>query len=368
LRLLLALAALTGCFGSQPAKVDTSTPIGQAFVRMYNFDFAGAHAILDRQISRDPDFALSYSVKAAAYLFGELHRLKILQMDFFEDDDRVADRRGLAPDPAVRGEFLRMIEAARSRAEARLAGHPEDREALFALCMSAGLLTDYAALVERRLCGSFSLARHAQAYALKRLALAPPYYDAHLTSGSQEYVVGSLYFFVRWFVHIDGIEGNKRKAIEHLQIVAERGRYYGPFARVLLAVIHLREKRPWEAEDLLAGLAKLVREVTALEQQARQLLLETQAQVLFDFVGRAYGALRHVYRLDSQEALAQLSALRLGVDLGMLRRISLGKLNELLIRTQPGHLQKAAAAALDEPGREVACANLIRDWLHQAAS
>jgi hypothetical protein len=244
-----------GCLAAENARVDISTPAGQAFARMYNFDFAGARAIVDRQIAEDPDVALAYAVKAATYMFSELHRLKILQTEFFQDDERVVDRRSLKPDPAARTEFFRDIESARARANARLATHPEDREALFALCMSSGLVTDYAALVERRRFGAFSLAKQTQAYVLKLLALNPPYYDAHLTAGSAEYVVGSLYFFVRWFVRIDGIEGNKRKGIEHLRIVAERGKYYGPFARVLLAVIAFREKRPQDAETLMAGLS-----------------------------------------------------------------------------------------------------------------
>jgi hypothetical protein len=254
LRVLFASLVAVVCLGAQPAKVDTSTPIGQAFVRMYNFDFAGTHAILDQQIRRDPEFGLSYSVKAAALLFSELNRLKILQMDFFEDDDKVVDRKKLVPDPALRAEFFRLIDVARQKGNARLASHPEDRDALFTLCMSSGLVTDYAALVERRRFGSFSLAKQTQAYSLKLLALKPPYYDAHMTIGSVEYVVGSLPFFVRWFIRIEQIEGSKEKAIEHLQMVAQRGRYYGPFAQILLSVIYLRENRPRDAERLLAGL------------------------------------------------------------------------------------------------------------------
>jgi hypothetical protein len=254
LRILLAIMLGAVCMRGQTAKVDTSTPIGKAFVRMYNFDFGGVHAILDEQIRQNPDFELNYSVKAAALLFSELHRLKILQMDFFEDDDRVVDRKKLIPDPALHKEFVRLLEVARQKASARLAVHPWDREALFTMCMAAGLETDYAALVERRRFGSFSLAKHTQAYALKLLALNPPYYDAHMSVGSVEYVVGSMPFFLRWFIRIDQIEGDKQKAIEHLQLVAQHGRYYGPFARVLLAVIHLREKRPHEAERLLAEL------------------------------------------------------------------------------------------------------------------
>jgi hypothetical protein len=254
LRVLLALLLAAVCLGAQTAKVDTSTPIGQAFVRLYNFDFSGAHAILDQQIRQDPEFALSYSVKAAALLFSELHRLKILQMDFFEDDDKVVDRRKLVPDPAVRAEFFRLIDVARQKSAARLASHPEDREALFATCMSSGLVTDYAALVERKRFNSFTLAKQTQVYALKLLTLKPPYYDAHMTMGSVEYVVGSLPFFFRWFIRIDQIEGSKEKGIEHLQVVAQRGRYYGPFAQILLSVIYLRENRPRDAERLLAGL------------------------------------------------------------------------------------------------------------------
>jgi len=254
LRPFILFLACCASLGAEHARVETESAVGQAFVRMYNFDFSAAQVILDKEIARDPQVPLPYTVKAAAHLFSELHRLKILQMDFFEDDDRVVDRRKLAPDPSVRAEIFRLIEVARERANLRLASHPGDRDALFSLCMSAGLVTDYAALVERRRFASLSLAKHTQVYALQLLALDPPYYDAHLTSGSAEYVVGSLYFFVRWFIRIDGIEGSKQKAIEHLTTVAERGKYYGPFARVLLAVIHLREKRPLEAEGLLAGL------------------------------------------------------------------------------------------------------------------
>ncbi len=254
LRFLIALWAVTCGFGASFAKVDVSTAVGRAFVHMYQFDFPAAHAILDREIAQRPHDPLPYSVKAAALLFSEMDRLKILQIEFFEDDDQVIDRKRLVPDPALRSEFFRLVETARAHADAALKANPGDREALFAHGMCAGLVTDYAALVERRRLGSFSLARQSQAYVLRLLALDPPYYDAHLTAGSVEYVVGSLNLLVRWFVRIEGIEGDKRKAIEHLQIVANRGRYYGPFARVLLAVIHLREKRPWEAERLLAGL------------------------------------------------------------------------------------------------------------------
>jgi hypothetical protein len=264
--LLLAVCSLA----AEPAKVDTSTPVGQAFARMYNFDFPGAHAILDQQIRSDPQNPLLYVVKATAYMFAELHRLRILEIEFFENDDEVVTRKKLSPDPMVRQEIFRLIETARQRASARLSAQPGDREATFALCIAAGLVTDYAALVERRRFGSFILARQTQAYVRQLVALKPPVYDAYLSTGTAEYVVGSLPFYLRWFVRIDNVEGSKEKGMETLQLVADRGRYYGPFARIVLAAIDMREKRFAEAERLLAGVSAEYPENPLLRQELQR--------------------------------------------------------------------------------------------------
>jgi len=239
----------------QPVGLDQSSPIGRAFGRLYSFDFQGAHDLLDARIEITPDDPLPHAVKAAAYFFSELDRLKILQMDFFMDDDHVVDRRKLKPDPRTRETFFRTVEQSKQRALRVLAARPDDPNALFAICMATGLVTDYAALVERRRFGSFSLAKQNHVWVRKLLGLQPPVYDAYLTLGTAEYVVSRIPFFLRWFVRLDKVEGNRRKAVEDLELVAAKGRYYGPFARVLLSVIHLRDRRPQEAERLLAGLA-----------------------------------------------------------------------------------------------------------------
>lgn len=255
MRSILLLLGLGCVLSAEPAKVATDTLVGQAFVRLYNWDFEGAHALVDRYARENPHDAMAPAVKAAAYMFAELHRLKILELDFFADNSNVTDRKELKPDPVLRREFYARIEDAKRLAEARLASHPGDREALFAMCMATGLVTDYAALVERRRLGSFSLSRQNQVWARKLLALEPPYYDAYLTYGAVEYVVASLPFFIRWLVRFEMVEGSKEKAVANLETVARHGKYYGPFARILLSVIHMREKRLEQAQSLLAGLA-----------------------------------------------------------------------------------------------------------------
>ena len=81
-------------------------------------------------------------------------------------------------------------------------------------------------------------------------------YDAYLTLGSVEYVVGSMNFFFRLFVHFDNIKGSKQQGVENLKQVVAHGRYYPPFAKILLSVIYLRENQPKLAQPLLAELER----------------------------------------------------------------------------------------------------------------
>ena len=245
--LLLAAAGA----GKQVDEVSAPTRIDRAFSRLYNFDFQGALAILDDYSREHPDDPLAYSVRASACLFSEFHRLKILEADFFSNDDKVTDKKKLKPDPAMRTRLFEMTGEARKRAALRLAVNPNDSNAMLALCMAAGIETDYESLVEKKYLKSYSLSKESQKYAHQLLALNPPMFDAYLTLGSVEYVVGNLNFFFRLFIRFDQINGSKEKAVENLKKVITSGRYFGPFAKILLSVIYLREKQPQRALVLL---------------------------------------------------------------------------------------------------------------------
>ncbi|HTY64080.1 MAG TPA: hypothetical protein VMG30_17660 [Acidobacteriota bacterium] len=234
-----------------PQKAQAQTEIDQAFQRMYAFDFPGMNAILDAYVKVHPEDPLVYSTRAIACLFSELQRMNILETDFFTDDDQVTDRKRLKPDPASRDRLFQMTGEARRRAGAILSTSPNDANAMFALCMAAGVETDYTILVEKRYIRSFSMSRESQKYAHRLLNMTPPVMDAYLTLGMVEYVVGSMNWFFRLFVHFDQIQGSKQKAVENLQKVVSNGRYYKPLAKILLSVIYLRNKQPAQALALL---------------------------------------------------------------------------------------------------------------------
>jgi protein arginine kinase len=115
--------------------------------------------------------------------------------------------------------------------------------------------------------------------------------------------------------------------------------------------------------DLLDHLAKIVREVIAYEEQAREVLLRDAPGVIEDKVWRAYGLLRHARRLSFEEAMNLLSAVRLGVGLGLIPEVGMYTLNKLLVFTQPGHLAAMAGVTLPEEELPVRRADYVRRTL-----
>ena len=251
-RAALVLAAIFAA--SAPAAGQPT--IEDALRSLYNFDFPAAHSSLNSYIAAHPQEPLPYAFRGAGYLFWELDRLGALESEFLMDDDRLVEKKPQQPDPLVRKQFFQAMDDAQSRAGAVLKGQPNDRNALFTMCVVSGMTSDYTALVEKRQMSSLSPAKRANVYAQRLLKLDPHFYDAYLTAGFSEYVIGSLPFFIRWFVHFDNIEGDKDRGVKNLELVAREGRYLAPLAKVFLGIIDLREKKPQEARKLLAELVR----------------------------------------------------------------------------------------------------------------
>ena len=116
-------------------------------------------------------------------------------------------------------------------------------------------------------------------------------------------------------------------------------------------------------EDILKTLGAVIPQIVAYEQQARQVLADESPMPLDDRIFRAWGILTHARTISSDETLALLSAVRLGVHLGRLQGVNIGTINDLFLLTRPGHIQKIRGAELSESQRDVARAEYIRKRL-----
>ncbi len=113
-------------------------------------------------------------------------------------------------------------------------------------------------------------------------------------------------------------------------------------------------------QDIISEMKRVIPEILKFERSWRGKFLGDDPSRIEDKVWRAYGMLKFARRITSEEAVEALSALRLGVNLGVIGGLSTQTINELFISTQPGHLQKAEKKALKPEERDRMRAEFIR--------
>ncbi len=121
-------------------------------------------------------------------------------------------------------------------------------------------------------------------------------------------------------------------------------------------------------QESIESLDRVTRQILDYEERARDVMLRDARTQIEDKVWRAYGSLRYGRNMSSQEVINLCSAIRLGVALGFAGLPPLAVVNELLVFTQPAHLQRGAGRALEAPERNLLRAELVRARLEHAIS
>jgi len=113
--------------------------------------------------------------------------------------------------------------------------------------------------------------------------------------------------------------------------------------------------------DIIEHLEQIVLELIEHEQNARERLYNENESLLKDHIWRAYGILSHANAMSSSEAINLTSAIRLGLDMGLLDGLSRQEMDRLFIAAQPAHLQLIEQAVLDEKERDIVRASMLRN-------
>jgi protein arginine kinase len=113
-------------------------------------------------------------------------------------------------------------------------------------------------------------------------------------------------------------------------------------------------------EDTVKNLESHIRTVLEIEKKARGALIKKARSLLEDKIWRAYGILKTARLVTSKEAMSLLSAVRLGIGLGIITDCSLAVLNELFIMIQPMHLHRLNEGIMKAEERDRARADYIR--------
>ena len=115
--------------------------------------------------------------------------------------------------------------------------------------------------------------------------------------------------------------------------------------------------------DLINKIETIVDKLIKREESTRNIIMAKNKDELVDKIYRAYGTLKSAHIITSSETIRLLSMIRLGINLNVVKGVSTSLINELLILTQPAHLQKLNGKDLSSKQRDYKRADLIREKL-----
>ncbi len=229
---------------------------------LYNMDYATARAKFEEIRKRIPQHPAGDLYVATVIWLEHLNKSRRLQTSLYQNessfyagaDKAKEDSEGDAVDAALDRAFRDRMAQAKTKALALVARNKNDADAQYFLGAYYGVMAGYEASTARKFYsamrnGSRSVDAHE-----KTLKLNPGYYDAYLSVGMYDYIVGNLPFLYKTLAAIAGVRGNKQRGISRLKTIVEKETATADDARVMLLAIYQNEKR---YEDALALLDQL---------------------------------------------------------------------------------------------------------------
>jgi epoxyqueuosine reductase len=225
------------------------------FEHFYNNEYDQALAYFEQQLAAHPDQPDIYNNIAQTVLYREMFRDGALESQLVSGNNPFLRNGKMEIGAEDKQRFADCIDRSIHNNEAEIAKNPRDVAALRALGVAHGLRANYLFLVEKSWTDALreaTAARHANERVLE---IDPNQVDARLVLGLNQYVVGSLPFYMKLVGFLNGFHGDKEGGIRELETVAAHGVQDVFDAKVLLAVIYRRERRPEKAIPLLEELA-----------------------------------------------------------------------------------------------------------------
>jgi hypothetical protein len=231
-------------FAQAPAPTDRLDKLrSDGYEALYNLDYETARRHFQKMIELAPDNPAGPQCMAASLWIQQLNESWELKSTLYSDKAYKNEKRKV--DQRQGDEFRRWTRRAKQLSEARLKRDDRDVEALYFLGAAEGLEAAFSAAVERKFMSALRTGSSAVEHHRKVLELSPQFYDAELTIGLQNYVIGSLPLPAKMLASTIGVRGSKKRGLKELEHVAREGRMGRDVARVLLIDLYKREKR-WD--------------------------------------------------------------------------------------------------------------------------
>lgn len=137
---------------------------------------------------------------------------------------------------------------------------------------------------------------------------------------------------------------------------------YGEGTRVMGNMLQISNQVTLGISELriIDNLKRLVVQVAERENKIRRKIIDTNFQVLKDTVFRSHGVLLNAFKISFEESLDLISNVRFGIYTKILD-IDINKLNNLMFRIQPAHIQEIENKEMNAVERDVVRARMIKE-------
>lgn len=158
------------------------------------------------------------------------------------------------------------------------------------------------------------------------------------------YIMGLMDALKRIGLTIRGIYGEGTEAVGHLYQISNQ--------------LTLGETE----QEIIKKIDEIATEVKNREKNTRNFIMENRKIEIEDKVYRAIGILQNARMITSNEAMEQISIVKLGADLGLIEGEKYNNLIELMMNIKPGNIQYRSNKTMDRTERDVLRANIIREY------
>ncbi len=235
--------------------VAADAPVSAGYDHFYNNEFDQALEYFEQDLKAHPEDPQMFNHVAQGILYREMLRSGALESQLVSGNNPFLRRPKMEISAQDKQRFGYCVSQAIALSQAKLSREPDNIQALAALSVAHGLRSNYLFLVEKSWIDSLREATAARKANERIRELDPHDVDARLIYGLNEYVVGSLPFYMRALGFLGGFHGDRSDGIKQLELVATQGARNRYDAQVLLAVIYRRERDPRKAIPLLKELA-----------------------------------------------------------------------------------------------------------------
>ncbi len=221
------------------------------FDQIFDLDYDEASTTFERLVAEYPEHPGPPLYMATTIWLQELFQRQDLELDKFISPSYFDQASGQSMAAAEKARFHELINSSQQLCEVLLEASPDDRDARYFLGALHGVLGSFSITIERSRSKAFKHAKKAYRYHIDLIKEDPAYYDAYMTAGVYEYVVGSLPWYLKFLAALAGYRGSKKRGFDYLSLAVDKGQFVSDNARTIQLVLLVREKR---FEDALSSL------------------------------------------------------------------------------------------------------------------